>query len=219
MPAPKPRSTLLPERRSERSVLRRLRRGALPTDTIALARFLIGASLVSDSPEGRIAVRIVETEAYLPGDAAAHSYRGRTARNESLFLRAGHAYVYFIYGMYFCMNVSSETDGVGAGVLVRAGEPIAGIALMARRRPRASVADLCRGPGKLATALGITRAHDGLDLLRPGPLWLAASQGEVGEIAVSPRIGITKEIDRMLRFYVRDSPFRSATKKFTTVAP
>lgn len=203
--------------------LRRLRRNQLPTETIALARFLIGALLVSDSEAGRAAVRIVETEAYLAGDAAAHSFVGETARNRSLFMRAGHAYVYFIYGMYFCMNVSSETSGVGAGVLLRAGEPVDGIGLMHARRPKSTARDLCRGPGRLANALAITRVHDGLDLLAPGPLWLAAgarsSRDGDATIATSPRIGVSKEAHRMLRFFERDNPFVSGRGAIAAVRP
>ncbi|MBD5606672.1 MAG: DNA-3-methyladenine glycosylase, partial [Candidatus Eremiobacteraeota bacterium] len=117
----------------------------LPYDTVELARLLIGTVLVSDSPDGRAAARIVETEAYLPGDAASHAFRGETERNRTLFGRRGLAYVYFIYGCYFCINVSSERAGIGAGVLIRAGEPVAGVALMRSRRPRATPRDLCRG--------------------------------------------------------------------------
>ncbi|GAC1299595.1 MAG: DNA-3-methyladenine glycosylase [Vulcanimicrobiaceae bacterium] len=191
----------------------------MPAETVALARSLIGMTLVSDSAEGRTAVRIVETEGYLPGDAAAHSYRGETARNRSLFARAGHAYVYFIYGMYYCVNVSSETAGVGAGVLLRAGEPIGGLELMHARRPRARPLDLCRGPGKLATALAISRLHDGLDLTAPGPLWLAAGERPAAAIASSARIGITRETDRVLRFFERDSAFVSGPKRLNAPVP
>jgi DNA-3-methyladenine glycosylase len=105
---------------------------------------LIGTSLVSESAGGRVVARIVETEAYVPGDAASHAFRGETTRNASLFRRRGLAYVYFIYGCYFCINVSSEREGVGAGVLVRAAEPVEGIDLMQARRPRSKLRDLCR---------------------------------------------------------------------------
>ena len=192
---------------------RRLARAELPSDTIALARYLIGAVLVSDMPPGRTAMRIVETEAYLPGDAAAHSYRGRTERNQSLFMRVGHAYVYLIYGLYHCVNVSSEAEGVGAGVLIRAGEPVVGLELMQRRRPHARILDLGRGPGRLAMALGIDRLHDGLDLTTPGMLWLAAARARPTAIAASPRIGITKEAERVLRFFERGSPSVSGSKR------
>src|SRR5437762_1729628 len=108
----------------------RLRRAHLPADTASLARFLIGKTLVHDVPAGRMSGRIVETEAYVVGDAAAHAFRGMTPRNRSLFLERGHAYVYFIYGNWYSLNVSGEVTGVGAGVLVRALEPLEGIALM-----------------------------------------------------------------------------------------
>ncbi len=180
---------------------------------MALAKFLIGVVVVSDSPRGRAAVRIVETEAYLPDDAAAHSFRGQTPRNRALFLRRGHAYVYFIYGMYFCLNVSSERAGVGAGVLLRAAEPVAGIEIMRDRRPDVALRELCRGPGKLATALAITRLHDGLDLTEPGPLWLAAGSATSANLGDSTRIGVTKETERVLRFFEPASPFVSGPRK------
>src|SRR5580700_11910217 len=104
--------------------VRHLSRDELPIATVRLARFLIGKTLVHDLPGARLAGRIVETEAYVVGDAAAHSYRGMTARNRSLFLERGHAYVYFCYGCWFMLNVSAETKGVGAGVLFRALEPL-----------------------------------------------------------------------------------------------
>src|SRR5579863_4769897 len=107
--------------------IRRLRRSQLPVGTVELARFLIGKTLVHDTSRGRMSGRIVETEAYIVGDAAGHAYRGLTPRNKSLFLEHGHAYVYQAYGLHYLMNVSSEVRGVGAGVLLRALEPIDGI--------------------------------------------------------------------------------------------
>ena len=193
--------------------LRRLRRSELPAGAVDLARFLIGAAIVRDDSSGRRALRIVETEAYLPGDAAAHSYRGETPRNRSLFLRPGYAYVYFIYGTWFCLNVSAEAAGVGAGVLLRAGEPLTGIAAMERSRPGAVLRDLARGPGRLAAALDVTRAQDGLDLCAPGPLWLAAPRGAAPRIGKSVRIGVTLEKHRELRFYERDSRFVSGPRR------
>src|SRR5271170_2700874 len=115
-------------------VSQRLRRADLPVDTATLARFLIGKTLVHDHPEGRMSGRIVETEAYVIGDAAGHAYRGPTPRNRTLFLTRGHAYVYFVYDCWYALNVSGERAGVGAGVLLRALEPLEGIALMHRRR-------------------------------------------------------------------------------------
>jgi len=186
-----------------------LRLAELPLDTEELARFLIGAVIVSDGPGGRIAARLVETEAYLPGDEAAHSFRGETARNATLFRRRGLAYVYFIYGNHFCLNVSSGPEGVGAGVLLRAAEPLDGIAAMEARRNGAAVRDLCRGPGRLAAAFGITRAQDGIDLCAPGPLWLAAPLRPAEAPGTSVRIGLTRAADRELRFYERGSPYVS----------
>ncbi len=126
-----------------------------------------------------------------------------------MFLRRGHAYVYFIYGTSYCINVSSESAGIGAAVLLRAGEPLVGTELMAARRKTPVLRDLCRGPGRLAQALAVTRRHDGLDVCAAGPLWLA--RGEAAPVAVetSVRIGLTKEVARELRFYERDSRFVS----------
>ena len=193
---------------------RRLRRSELPVDTASLARFLVGKALVHDSPEGRMSGRIVETEAYVVGDAAAHSFIGVTPRNRSLFLERGHAYVYFIYGAWFCLNVSGEREGVGGGVLLRAVEPFEGVGLMLGRRPGAPPHKLASGPGRLATAFGIGRRHDGVDLCAPGPLWLGApyrrwAPPSIGE---SVRIGITREAHRQLRFFERGSPCVSGPK-------
>jgi DNA-3-methyladenine glycosylase len=193
--------------------LRRLRRAELPYDTVDLARFLLGCVVVSDLAPGRTAARIVECEAYLPGDAAAHSFRGETPRNRTLFMRRGHAYVYFIYGNHYCLNVSSERAGIGAGVLLRAGEPLVGLDVMRARRGGARARDLCRGPGRLAEALGIGRAQDGVDLCAAGPLWLAAPWKSPAAIGAGVRIGVSKAAERVLRFYERASPYVSGPKK------
>lgn len=187
---------------------RRLARRSLPTETTALARFLIGKVLVHDNPAGRVAGRIVETEAYLPGDAAAHSFRGKTTRNQSLFLDRGHAYVYFIYGTWFAMNVSSGGAGIGAGVLLRAAEPLEGIELMQARRPHSPPHRLAAGPGCLATAFAIDRSLDGQDLCGEGPLWLGSlpRRARPLRLGTSVRIGITKEAHRPLRYYARGHP-------------
>jgi DNA-3-methyladenine glycosylase len=194
---------------------RTLRRSELPRDTTGLARYLIGKTLIHDSPEGRLSGRIVETEAYLVGDAAAHSFRGQTARNKSLFLERGHAYVYFIYGFWHCLNVSGDAEGVGEGVLLRALEPLEGIDLMRARRPAARPHRLAAGPGCLAMALGIDRQFDGADLCGRGPLRLAtAAPGtRAGSIGVSARIGITKDADRPLRFFERGNPSVSGPRR------
>jgi DNA-3-methyladenine glycosylase len=200
---------------------RRLRRGELPADTVALARFLIGKTLVRVVPEGTISGRIVETEAYVVGDAACHAFRGLTPRNRALFLARGHAYVYFIYGVSFMMNVSSEAAGIGAGVLLRAVEPLDGVALMTARRSRrggvSAVAprDLTRGPGRLATAFGIDRQLDGVDLCADDRLWLGTAVRPAGTIGASTRIGLSVEAERVLRFYEQGSRYLSGPKRLS----
>jgi DNA-3-methyladenine glycosylase len=189
-----------------------LARADLPIDTAALARYLIGKSLVRDLPEGIVSGRIVETEAYIVGDAAGHAFRGMTPRNRSLFLERGHAYVYLAYGISYMLNVSSEKAGIGAGVLIRAIEPLEGLPIMRLNRGVERVRDLARGPGRLAAAFRIERSLDGLDLCQKGPLWLARGDGKPGEIGQSLRIGISQDADRLLRFYLRNSPFVSGRK-------
>ena len=186
-----------------------LARSELPIDTADLARHLIGKLLVRELPEGVASGRIVETEAYVVGDAAGHAYGGMTARNRSLFLERGHAYVYLAYGLSYMLNVSSETKGIGAGVLIRALEPVEGASIMRQNRGVERLRDLARGPGRLAAALRIDRSLDGLDLCREGPLWLARDDDEPGEIGQSVRIGISRDADRVLQFYLTHSPFVS----------
>ncbi|WP_181173605.1 DNA-3-methyladenine glycosylase [Mesorhizobium sp. B2-3-12] len=188
---------------------RLLAREELPHDTAALARHLIGKLVVRDLPEGRVSGRIVETEAYVVGDAAGHGFRGMTARNRSMFLERGHAYVYLAYGISFMLNVSSEAPGIGTGVLIRALEPLEGIPIMRLNRGVERLRDLTRGPGRLAAALRIDRSLDGLDLCQRGPLWLADDGHYAGEIGQSTRIGISKDAERLLRFHVRKNPFIS----------
>jgi DNA-3-methyladenine glycosylase len=191
------------------AIRRPLARRGLPIDTAALAHYLIGKLVVRELPEGVASGRIVETEAYIVGDAAGHAYRGMTPRNRSLFLERGHAYVYVAYGISDMLNVSSERPGTGAGVLIRALEPLEGIAIMRRNRGIERLRDLARGPGRLTAALRIDRSLDGLDLCREGPLWLARDGHEQGEIGRSVRIGISRDAHRLLRFHLRGSPFVS----------
>ncbi|RWN23812.1 MAG: DNA-3-methyladenine glycosylase [Mesorhizobium sp.] len=193
-------------------IYRPLTRSELPDDTASLARTLIGKIVVRELPEGIASGRIVETEAYVAGDAAGHGYRGMTPRNRSLFLEPGHAYVYLAYGISYMLNVSSEMPGVGTGVLIRALEPLEGIPIMRLNRGIERLRDLARGPGRLAQALQIDRSLDGLDLCRKGPLWLATDEHQAGDIAQGVRIGITKDADRPLRFYVKGSAFVSGPK-------
>jgi DNA-3-methyladenine glycosylase len=197
--------------------IRGLRREELPADTLTLARYLIGKILVCENrgsvANPRLAGRIVETEAYVIGDSSGHAFRGLTPANRSLFLRRGHAYVYYIYGSCYCMNVSSEWPGIGAGVLLRALEPITGVAAMKRRRGTSRLRDLASGPGRLAAALGIDRRYDGLDLCAREALWLGVTSQPVGAIGESVRIGLTREKDRVLRFYERGNPFVSGPRR------
>jgi len=194
--------------------LRQLRRSELPVDTTDLARFLIGKTLVHDVKNGRLSGRIVEAEAYPIGDAAAHSFIGPTARNRSLFLERGHAYVFFNYGAHWMMNVSAEQNGVGGGVLLRGLEPLEGVAIMERNRGITHLAGLTRGPGRLARAMQITKAQDGLDLCSStSPLWLGTAMKPPGEIGITTRIGISKEAHRPLRFYEKGNPFVSGPRR------
>ena len=199
--------------------IRLLRRNELPADTVALARFLIGKVVVRELPNARLSGRIVETEAYPRGDPAAHHYIGPTPRNRSMYLRRGHAYVYFSYGNHFMLNVSAEIEGVGGGVLIRALEPVEGLDQMKLNRQTHEIKELTRGPGRLARALQIDRSLDGTDLCAPGPLWLgrlavskqfrAGGQSVLLRIGKSRRIGISRAAHRLLRFYESGNPFVS----------
>jgi len=189
-----------------------LARNDLPLDTVQLARGLIGRIAVRETPDGVLSGRIVETEAYPVGDAAGHAYRGETRRNRALFLKRGHAYVYLAYGVSWMLNVSSEEVGVGAGVLIRALEPMGGIPAMQRNRGVENLRDLMRGPGRLAAALDIDRRLDGIDLCEKGPLWLARDHHEAPDVGTSTRIGLSRETERPLRFYLRGSGFLSGPK-------
>jgi DNA-3-methyladenine glycosylase len=175
--------------------------------SVQVARDLLGKVLVHGATGGII----VETEAYLGlDDAASHAYRGITRRNEVMFGPPGHAYVYFIYGMYECVNMVTEPAGTAGAVLIRAIEPLLGVELMQIRRPGAKrLRDLASGPGKLTLALGITRALNGADVTK-GPLVVRDRRGEEPfEIAAGPRIGISKNADLPLRFTIAGSDFVS----------
>jgi DNA-3-methyladenine glycosylase len=189
-----------------------LNRAELPVDTVQLARFLIGKTVVRTLAEGMAGGRIVETEAYNIGDPAGHAWRGMTPRNRVLFLERGYAYVYLAYGISFMLNVSSETPGIGAGVLIRAIEPTLGIGIMEQNRGTSRPRDLTRGPGRLCAALAIDRRLDGIDLCQAGPLWLGTDGQTADEIGLSKRIGITRAADSPLRFFVRGNPFVSGPR-------
>jgi DNA-3-methyladenine glycosylase len=206
--------------------IRRLTRRELPSDTLEMARFLIGKVVVHELPEGRLSGRIVEAEGYPPGDPAGHHFRGPTQRNRTLFLRHGHVYVYFNYGMHFMLNISSEPAGIGGGVLIRALEPLEGIEMMERNRKGGAPRDLTRGPGRLAAALRIDKRLDGLDLFAGGPLWLgelrlgtAKKAAAEAVVCTSVRIGITQAAEKLFRFYERGSAFVSGPKKLLVSVP
>lgn len=167
-----------------------------------LSRALIGCGLFVDGVGGPI----VETEAYERGDPASHSFPGPTARNRAMFGPVGHAYVYRIYGMHWCLNLVGG-EHPGSAVLIRALEPTQGLARMAERRGMADPVKLCAGPGRLAQALGVTGAEDGLPLDQP-PFELRPRLGEP-PIAVGPRIGITKAVEKPWRFGLAGSRFVS----------
>jgi DNA-3-methyladenine glycosylase len=187
----------------------RLDPALLPIESRALARALLGCILVRDDEDGRTAGRIVETEAYLPGDPACHAFAGKTRRNATLFGPPHRAYIYQIYGTSFCFNLSSESDGCGAGVLVRALQPLEGIPLMRHRRGVERERDLCRGPGNLCRALAIDRAFDGADLATDRRLWLSRDGQKRARIGRSSRIGVTRGAEHRLRFFVAGSPYVS----------
>jgi len=170
----------------------------------AVAHALIGATLLVDGVGGVI----VETEAYDQSDPASHTHRGPTARNAAMFGPAGHAYVYRSYGLHWCLNFTCREAGHGAGVLIRAIEPRAGIDEMSARR--GGITDprlLCSGPGRVGQALGITLAHYGLPLDRP-PFFVAAPE-EAVEVVAGPRIGISKGVAAPWRFGLAGSRFLS----------
>ncbi len=183
--------------------LRALSARELPNATVPLARFLLGKVLVRDGDGQRLTGRIVETEAYPPGDDAGHARSGRTARNGSLFLAVGHVYVYRAYGISMMLNISSEEAGVGAGVLIRAAEPLTGIEAMRRRRGVEDIHRLTKGPGCLTQAFGIDLSLDGTLYGAGQPLWLADGGFSVPRIGRSVRIGITRNPDKLWRFFVR----------------
>jgi len=186
----------------------RLTRRALPLSTVALARFLVGKVLVHATPRGRMSGRIVETEAYPPGDPTGYARPGLTTSNAPLFEARGHAYVRMVYGSCLTLNLAAEQAGTGAGVLIRALEPLEGQPLMQRNCPGVSPANLARGPGRLCAALGIGRDLSGVDLCASDRLWLERG-GPPARIQVSTRIGLSRDQHRRLRFLERGSRFVS----------
>lgn len=189
----------------------RLNRDFFARDTLTVARELLGQRLVRVLDGQRLAGRIVETEAYIgDGDEACHASRGRTRRNATMFGPPGHAYVYFIYGMYHCLNAVTERDGYPAAVLIRALEPLTGLEAMRARRDGRPDTELASGPGKLCMALEIDRSFDGADLCAPDARLFVEADNLVPDsaIATGPRVGVRGDeaaLNAPWRFYVRDN--------------
>ncbi|HEX5951280.1 MAG TPA: DNA-3-methyladenine glycosylase [Actinomycetota bacterium] len=190
---------------------RRLPRSFFARPPVEVAPDLLGRVLVRVPPGGgRLAARIVETEAYEERDPASHSYRGRTPRTEVMFGPPGRLYVYFTYGMHFCMNVVVGREGEGAAVLLRAAEPLEGLAEMAERRGTTDVGRLCSGPARLAQAFGVERAANGLDVVRGREMWLLEGQAaSPAAIVRTARVGVRVGTERTWRYLVRGDPFVS----------
>ena len=199
--------------RSPQIAIRPLERARVPRDTVALARYLLGKILVRQMAAGIATGRIVETEAYLETDPACHAFRGMTSRNRSLFLEIGHAYVYLCYGTSYLLNVSSEDAGTGAGVLLRALQPLSGFEQFGRADIAEHSRDLARGPGRLTAALEVDRRHDGIDLFARGPLWIGTDGTVIASIGESVRIGLTKAADARLRYFVAGSDWLSGARR------
>ncbi|PKW15670.1 DNA-3-methyladenine glycosylase [Saccharopolyspora spinosa] len=192
-------------------------RDELALDPLWVARRLLGCELRSTSPQGAVGVRLVEVEAYRGmDDPASHCYRGRTERNAVMFGPAGHLYVYFVYGMHFCINVVCLTDGVPGAVLLRAGEVTTGTELARSRRPavRKDV-QLASGPARLAGVLGITREHNGVDLTSPESPIRLFNGTPVGEddIRSGPRVGVAAAMDLPWRTWVDGSSAVSSYRR------
>ncbi|MDP9640815.1 DNA-3-methyladenine glycosylase [Actinopolyspora lacussalsi] len=186
-------------------------------DPLRVARFLLGCELVSNSPQGVVRVRLVEVEAYRgQDDPASHCYRGRTERNAVMFGPAGHLYVYFVYGMHFCVNVVCLTDGQPAAVLLRAGEIIEGTDLARSRRPAVrKESALASGPARLAGVLGITRECNGADLTRSdSPIRLLRGCAvEDEDVRSGPRVGVSTATELPWRSWVNGSPAVSSYRR------
>lgn len=172
------------------------------------ARRLLGCELVRELDGQKIRVRIVETEAYDHMDEASHTFNGRSKRNDAMFKRAGHMYVYFTYGMHHCCNVVCGPEGFGSGVLIRAVEPLDGLELIEARRGMTGV-NITNGPGKICQALDIDRSLSGHDLAT-SPIRLIKKPKLPDEaVTIAPRIGISKAVHELRRFYITDSPYVS----------
>ncbi|MDQ3099245.1 MAG: DNA-3-methyladenine glycosylase [bacterium] len=180
-------------------------------NSILVARELLGMLFVHNSAEGLTSGIIVETEAYHQNDPASHTFAGKSQRNAVMFGPAGHAYIYFIYGMYYCFNISTGEEGVGEGVLIRALQPVEGVDLMKVRRRKDALIDQCNGPAKLVMAMGITPLMNGADLTDSTIFVESGDRNSLHEdtIVVTTRVGIVKAAEEPLRFYLKDNPYIS----------
>lgn len=174
-------------------------------DAVSLAQALIGCELVHVTEEGATAGIIVETEAYCQDDEASHSFRGMTKRNEVMFGPAGRAYIYFTYGMHYCMNVVAGPEGRAEAVLIRALEPATGVELMQDRRGTEDLHNLCSGPAKLVQAMGLVREQNGVSLTT-NELYIKPEVNKY-KVSATPRINIRQAIDKPWRWIAPDSPF------------
>ncbi|MET1075758.1 MAG: DNA-3-methyladenine glycosylase [Umezawaea sp.] len=202
---------------------RQLTERELAVEPVDAARLLLGCFMESTTPEGVVAVKIVEVEAYRGADdPASHCYRGKTPRNEVMFGPAGHLYVYFVYGMHFCANVTSLTDGEPGAVLVRAGEVVEGADLAHIRRPSArSHAELAKGPARLTGVLGLDRSHNGVDLTSDtaSVRLFAGDPVPDDEVVTGPRVGISIAIEVPWRFWISGSHAVSTYRRGGKHAP
>jgi DNA-3-methyladenine glycosylase len=191
----------------------RLERSFYERPSAEVAPDLLGRLLVRELPDGvRLVARIVETEAYQEDDPASHSYRGRTPRTDVMFGRPGRLYVYFTYGMHYCMNVVTGHSGEGSAVLLRSAEPLEGLEEMTRRRGTDDLRLLCSGPARLAQAFGVARRENGLDLVRGSDLFLLVGDPVAkSRVGRAPRVGISAARDRPGRFVSRGSPPRGSS--------
>ncbi len=192
-------------------------RDRLAGDVLPAARLLLGCHLVADTPDGEVGVRLVEVEAYRGADdPAAHSYRGRTRRNAVMFGPPGHLYVYFVYGLHFCVNISCLPDGQAGAVLLRAGEVVSELDVARDRRPTArSDAELARGPARLAALLGLAREHNGADVVDPGSgvRLLPGDPVPDHRVRTGPRVGVAAAQDLPWRFWLDGSPAVSTYRR------
>ncbi len=177
---------------------------------IAAGHYLLGATVIRTLPNGEtLKAKIVETESYHQSDSASHTHGGQTKRNAVMFGSAGKAYVYFTYGMHWCFNVTAGKEGEGAGVLIRAAEPLEGTEKMRKLRHGVGLSQLTNGPAKLAQALNIDKQLYGHDLSKPPLQIVDGGKVKKSEISISPRVGISRNVDELLRFYISDSKYVS----------